>query len=43
VFVTASGSERIRAHARRLGASQIFAAPVDIEVLKGAIRAAMRR
>ncbi len=43
MFVTASGSERIMAHARRLGASGVFAAPVDVDVLPGAIRAAMSR
>jgi len=43
IFVTASGSERIMLQARRLGASGVFAAPVDVDVLQGAIRAAMSR
>jgi CheY-like chemotaxis protein len=43
MFVTASGSERIMRRARSLGAREVFAAPVDVEVLKGAIRAAMPR
>jgi len=43
IFVTASGSERIMVQARRLGASGVFAAPVDVDVLQGAIRAAMSR
>jgi hypothetical protein len=33
----------MRAAGRRLGASGVFAAPVDAEVLQGAIRAAMSR
>ena len=43
IFVTASGSERIMVQARRLGASGVFGAPVDLDVLQGAIREAMSR
>ena len=39
--VSEGGSERIMVQARRLGASGLFAAPVDVDVLQGAIRAAM--
>jgi FixJ family two-component response regulator len=41
MFVTGSGSGRMAAEARRLGASGVFTTPVDVDVLKGAVRNAM--
>ena len=38
---TGSGSGRMAAEARRLGASGVFTTPVDVDVLKGAVRNAM--
>ena len=41
--IRADGCDVIMVQARRLGASGVFAAPVDVDVLKRAVRAAMPR
>jgi DNA-binding response OmpR family regulator len=42
IFVTASGSERMRARARSLGPSAMITMPLDVHVLQDAVREAMR-